>query len=489
MKIVITASECVPFVKTGGLADVAGALAKNLKKEGHDVRVFLPLYRKVDRKMHAVKTVYKNLLIPMGDRMEKADIMLSTKVEGIPVYFIDHPGYFDREELYRTSAGDYEDNNARFIFFSHAVVEALKAVDFKPDIIHTHDWQVGLVPVYLKTSYKYDAFFANTATVFSIHNLAYQGTYSIETMNLTAISFDEFTPEKLEFWGQLNILKGGIVYSDIVTTVSKTYANEILTEEFGRGLDGVLLNRREDLYGIINGIDYDEWDPKTDANLEVNYSLRTLTKKEENKKKLLKRCKLPWQKNEPVIGVVSRLDPQKGFDILAEAIEEIMALKVQFVLLGKGDAKYQDLFTEMGVKYPKNVSINLTFDNQLAHLIYAGSDMFLMPSYFEPCGLGQLISLKYGTVPVVHATGGLADTIKEYAPKAGTGNGFSFKEYSSAELVATVKRAVGLYQNKSEWAKLVANGMKEDFSWGKVIPEYNAVYEKALAKKGYTGSA
>lgn len=483
MKIVITASESVPFVKTGGLADVVGALAKNLKKEGHEVIVFLPNYKKVDAAKYALKTVYSHLQIPLGSKVEEASIKLSTKVEDIPVYFIDHPGYFCREELYRTAAGDYEDNGERFIFFGHAVLEALKALNFKPDIIHAHDWQVAMVPIYLKTSYKYDAFFASTATVFSIHNLAYQGLYPQEIMDLTGMAEAEFTPEKLEYWGQFNILKGGIVYSDIVTTVSQTYAREILTEEFGRGLDGVLRNRQEDLYGIVNGIDYDEWDPKKDKNIAANYDLKSIAKKETNKKKLLEYCKLPYRQQTPLIGLVSRLDPQKGFDILAEAMETLMSLDMQFVMLGKGDAKYQDLFTEIALKYPSKTSVSLNFDNKLAHLIYAGSDMFLMPSYFEPCGLGQLISLKYGTVPVVHETGGLADTIEEYNPGTGEGNGFSFKEYRTESLSETVERALNLYRDKKNWKKLITNSMKCDFSWDKVTPQYVELYQKALAKK------
>jgi starch synthase len=483
MKIVITASECVPFVKTGGLADVAGALAKILKKKGHKVVVFLPNYKKVDAKAYALKTVYKNLQIPVGDKIEKADIKVSTKVDGIPFYFIDHPGYFDRDELYRTANGDYEDNGERFIFFSHAVLEGLKAIDFQPDIIHAHDWQVGMVPTYLKTSYKYDAFFANTATVFTIHNLAYQGSYPRETLYLSGVSSEEFTPEKLEFYGNLCILKGGIVFSDIVTTVSEKYAKEILTEEFGRGLDGVLMNRQSDLYGIINGIDYDEWDPKTDKYVPLNYDPKTLVKKEEGKKIFLESCKLPYHSKTPVIGIVSRLDPQKGFDILGEAMEELMKLDFQFVLLGKGDANLQELFTAIGKKYPKKTYINIGFDNKVAHQIYAGCDMFLMPSYFEPCGLGQLISLKYGTMPIVHETGGLADTIKEFNPATGKGNGISFKDYNAASLIQAIKRALALYQKKTDWNKVVATGLKSDFSWEKVIPEYIDLYKKAAAKK------
>ncbi len=483
MKIVITASECVPFVKTGGLADVAGALAKILKKEGHKVVVFLPKYKKVDAKAYALKTVYKNLQVPVGEKIEKADIQVSTKVDGIPVYFIDHPGYFDRDELYRTANGDYEDNGERFIFFSHAVLEGLKAIDFQPDIIHAHDWQAGMIPAYLKTSYKYDSFFAHTRTVFTIHNLAYQGTYPREALFLSGISYEEFTPEKLEFYGSLCILKGGIVFSDIVTTVSKKYAKEILTEEFGRGLDGVLLNRQSDLYGIINGIDYDEWDPQTDKYLPVNYDLKTLAKKEEGKKIFLESCKLSYNSKTPVIGIVSRLDPQKGFDILGEAMEELMKLDFQFALLGKGDANLQELFISIGKKYPKKTSINIGFDNKVAHQIYAGCDMFMMPSYFEPCGLGQLISLKYGTVPIVHETGGLADTIKEFSPSTGKGNGISFKDYNAVSLIQAVKRALALYQKKADWNKVVTNGLKSDFSWGKVIPEYIDLYKKAAAKK------
>jgi starch synthase len=302
-------------------------------------------------------------------------------------------------------------------------------------------------------------------------------------MYQAGLSFEEFTPEKLEFWGNMCILKGGLIFSDIVTTVSKKYAKEILTEEFGRGLDGVLQTRQSDLYGIINGIDYDEWNPKTDKYMAVNYDLKTIDKKEEGKKLFLDSCKLPYNSKTPVIGIVSRLDPQKGFDILGEAMEELMKLNFQFVLLGKGDANLQELFTAVGKKYPKKTFINIGFDNKVAHQIYAGCDMFLMPSYFEPCGLGQLISLKYGTMPIVHETGGLADTIKEFSPATGKGNGISFKDYNAASLIQAIKRALALYQKKTDRTKVVTNGLKCDYSWEKVIPEYIDLYEKAAAKK------
>jgi starch synthase len=485
MKIVITASECVPFAKSGGLADVIGALPKVIKKKSHDVRVIIPKYKKIDDKKFALKSLGK-FPVPMGWYDVQTAELKYTVLNDVTFYFIANDQYFNREEMYRTGDGDYPDNAERFIFFSKAVLEALKVINFKPDVIHCNDWQTGLIPAYLKTSYKYDTFFLNTATLYTIHNLAYQGVYEKDVLPLTGIGWEEFTQEKLEYWDKISFMKAGLVYADIINTVSVTYSKEIqASEEYGRGMEGVLNSRSKDLYGVINGVDYDDWDPAKDKFLASNYSLKNaVIGKEKCKKDLLKETGLSGGKDVPVIGMITRLDPQKGLDILALAMKEIVKLDIQFILLGKGDDIYHELFKKIQQKYPRKVSVNFTFNDPLAHKIYAGSDIFLMPSHFEPCGLGQLISFKYGTLPIVYKTGGLADTVIDYNEKTQKGNGFVFDEYTPQELVKTVKRALDVYnKNKKDWTKLIERAMSGDFSWNDSAVKYLDLYKKGLAKK------
>ncbi|MBI3600762.1 MAG: glycogen synthase GlgA [Nitrospinae bacterium] len=505
MKILIASPEIVPFAKTGGLADVTGALPKAIERLGEDVAAIMPKYKTVDEKKFGLEYTGKNIRVPISNRIEEAKIYqgyINSQESGgrtgvppvsrqskIPIYFIEKNEYYDREYLYGTPQGDYPDNAERFIYFSRAVLEACKVIGFKPDIIHCNDWQTGMVPVYLKTLYKDDPFFKDTAAIFTVHNIGYQGLFWHFDMHLTNLGWDIFTPEGIEFYGKINILKGGIIYSDVITAVSKTYSLEIQTEEYGRGLDGVLRKRKDDLYGVINGIDYEEWNPETDKHLAARYSIDDLSGKWECKKDLLNIYGLTPSKEIPVIAAISRLDEQKGFDLITEVIADLMKLEFQFIFLGTGKEKYQKIFEDIGKKYPLKAGIKIGFDNALAHKIEAGADMFLMPSRYEPCGLNQLYSFKYGTIPIVRATGGLNDTVENYDPtlprRAGEreGNGFKFSEYSSKELLSVIERAVDVYNDHIGWKELMNKAMGEDYSWGHSAREYVDLYRKAKEKK------
>ena len=500
LKILIVSPEVVPFAKTGGLADVCGALPKALAELGHQVKVILPKYKMVDEKKFQLSEIKVNpSLILIQDKSKKIAVK-SYQLSFTPVeyLFLVNDEYYDRDELYknRSTGFDYEDNDERFIFFARGTLEILKALDWQPDIIHVNDWQSALIPAYLKTLYANDPFFSakggsasgrkQTATLFSIHNVAYQGNFPKSAFDKVGVPKDLFYPTSpFEFWGNVNFMKVGISYADVINTVSETYAVEIQSSsEFGYGLEGVLRTRNADLYGIVNGIDYEVWSPEKDKLISYNYSLEDLSGKRKNKDLLLKVCNLPLStKDVPLIGIISRLADQKGFDLLAQILDQLLFLDLQMVILGTGDEKYHRLFSEISKKYPRKISVNLRFDDPLAHLIEAGSDMFLMPSKYEPCGLNQLISLKYGTVPIVRKTGGLADTIENYNPETGQGTGFVFKNYDAVELLKMVKLALRTYEDKSAWSSLIRNGMKKDFSWGASAKKYVEVYQQALQKK------
>jgi len=484
VRVLMVSPEAVPFAKTGGLADVAGALPKALKNTGVDVALVMPKYRDVDEERFSLRETGITIKVPIAGGSKKATV-LKGKIEGnIPVYFIRNDKYYDRKELYGTAHGDYPDNAERFVFFSRAVLELSKAIDFKADVIHCNDWQTALIPVYIKTLYKDDLFFSETATVLTVHNLGYQGLFWHFDMHLTGLGWDLFTPEGIEFFGKINFLKGGLVFSDIITTVSKGYSREIQTEELGHGLEGVLSQRKNVLYGIVNGIDYDEWDPATDTYITTNYSPEDIKGKAICKSELQRLYSLPVKKETPLIAMISRLAGQKGFDLIEGAIDELMAMDLQVVFLGTGDRKYQELLEEIGSRYPKKAGVKIGYDVALAHKIEAGADVFLMPSRYEPCGLNQLYSLKYGTIPVVRATGGLDDTIKNFNPRTGNGNGFKFRDYSSDALLKCVSKAVELYKDKRRWKKIMQNAMACDFSWEHSAKEYVKVYNKALTKVG-----
>jgi len=455
LKVLVASSEVVPFAKTGGLADVAGSLPLALEEAGIDVRVVMPKYASVKSKED--EAVIGN---------------------GIKVYFVKNDAYYNRKELYGDKFGDYPDNIERFAFFSRELLERCKREDFKPDIIHCNDWQTALVPVYLNTVYKFDPFFANTKTLFTIHNMAYQGVFPKEEFPKLGLDWALFSIRYFEFYDKINLMKAGLVYSDAISTVSPTYAKEILTDEFGCGLEGVLKTRKDVLSGILNGIDAKAWDPETDKKIYKRYSAADSDSKGINKEKLQLETGLKVDREIPMIGLISRLADQKGLDLLAKIISELLNTKVQFMLLGTGDNKYHVLFERMAKMHPKNASINLKFDAVLAQRIYAASDLFLIPSRYEPCGLGQMISFRYGAIPVVRQTGGLKDSVTEFDPKTGEGNGFTFSEYKSEALYSAIKRGLNLYRNRAVWEELVRKVMTLDYSWKASAKEYVKLYDK-----------
>ena len=460
MKILLAASEVVPFAKTGGLADVAGALPLALEGAGNEIIVTMPRYKNITDSAFKIVRV-------------KEDISYSVIGKNIKVYFIENAKYFDREGLYGDKNGDHKDNLERFSYYCKRTLELLKEINFKPDIIHVHDWQACLIPVYLKTLFARDNFYKNTRTILTIHNIGYQGLFPKEEFPKLGLDWSLFNIEGLEFYGKINILKGGMEFCNIINTVSPTYSKEIQTKEFGFGLEGVLNKRRDSVFGILNGLDYSIWNPETDKFIAKNYSLKNTEDKTKSKEGLQKTCKLPTKKDIPLFGIVSRLAEQKGLDILAEAIDSICNLDLQLVILGTGDVKYHLLLEEKVKKYPKVISLHLKFDDVLAHNIYAGSDIFLMPSKYEPCGLGQLISLRYGTIPLVFKTGGLADTVSK-------DNGFIFDSYSSEDLLKTIKKSMKAFQDKGKWNGLIKKAMQYNFSWEESARKYLELY--ALAK-------
>lgn len=457
LKVLLVASEVVGFAKTGGLADVAGSLPIALEELGVDIRVIMPKYASVKVKADKAK-IGKN----------------------IPIYFVHNDNYFNRKELYGDKFGDYQDNLERFAFFSKEVLERCKKEGFAPDVINCNDWQTALIPVYLNTIYKYDPFFSKTRVLFTIHNLAYQGIFSKNEFPRIGLDWALFSIDYFEFYDKVNLMKAGIVYSDAISTVSPTYAKEILTKEFGCGLEGVLTTRENALHGILNGIDYLLWNPRTDTKIFKKYSAENPDEKIVNKELLQKETGLKIDRDIPMIGMISRLADQKGLDLLAKIIDDLLNLKVQFILLGTGDNKYHVLFEKMARAHPKNTSVNLKFDATLAEKIYAGSDIFLIPSRYEPCGLGQMISFKYGAIPVVRQTGGLKDSVREFIQVTGEGNGFTFEEYKPDDFFAAIKRALSIYKNKAVWTELVKKVMGLDFSWNASAREYVKLYGKIV---------
>lgn len=479
MRILMAASEGVPFSKTGGLADVVGALPQAIARLGHEVAVILPRYRST--KLESPKTVLRSLSIPVGRRLAFPSVLEGPTVGGVRTFFVEHPPFFDREALYGTpQAGDYPDNAERFSLFSRAVLETAKLV-FQPDVLHCHDWQSGLVPVLLSTVYSEDPALREVGTLLTIHNLGYQGLFTPDTLERIGLTWDLFNIERLEFWGNINFLKGGLVYSDYLNTVSKKYATEIQTDEYGFGLQGLLRKRAAVLTGILNGVDYTEWNPASDKYLAAHFTPEKLSGKKACKKDLLEQFKLPAKNLEqPLVGIVSRFTAQKGADLIADIANSLVREDFYLVALGTGDAEYEALFKHLAEKYPEKIAVRIAYDNTLAHKIEGGADMFLMPSRYEPCGLNQIYSLKYGTVPIVRATGGLDDTIQNWNPADETGTGFKFSEYSGAALLATIQGALAAYKDKAGWQRLMRNGMSADYSWDASAAEYLKVYQKIL---------
>lgn len=481
MKIAVCVSEVVPFAKTGGLADVAGALPIELESLGQDVIIIMPRYKAIQEPKFNIQRLKRDVSYSVTGkninpvRNTEAPNQENKISNGVKVYFIENGAYFNRDGLYGDKTGDYKDNLDRFSYFNKRALELLKEINFKPDIIHCHDWQSALIPIYLKTLYLDNPFYQGIKTIFTIHNIGYQGLFPKDEFLKLGIDWKFFNMEWLEFYGKVNLLKGGMVFSDIINTVSPTYSKEIQTKEFGYGLEGVLAKRKRDVYGILNGLDYSIWNPQTDKFIAKNFSLKDIEGKYRNKEDLQKTCNLPLKNDIPLFGIVSRLAEQKGFDILADAIEKICHMHLQLVILGTGDAKYHVILEDIAKKYPKVISLHLKFDDPLAHKIYAGSDIFIMPSKYEPCGLGQLISMSYGTIPLVFKTGGLADTVTEE-------NGFVFDKYSKENLVKTIDKAGKAFKNKKEWLRLMHKAMQSDFSWKESAKKYISLYEKARSR-------
>ncbi len=487
MKIVFAASEMIPFAKTGGLADVTGSLAAEIRALGHEVIAFIPRYKCVDVQKLALKEVVSKMEISVGGEKETGKVFNYSLKNGVQVYFVDHPGFFAREAFYGTALGDYPDNDRRFIFFQRAVLETLKQIGFKADLIHCHDWQTGLIPVYLKTLYAQDSFFQKTKSVFTIHNLGYQGNFPPDSLPTTGLDWNQFRIERLEFYGKVSFLKGALLDADSITTVSERYAQEIQTKEFGSGLEGVLAKRKDSLYGIVNGIDLEDWNPQTDKEIVAQFSAEKIDKKWINKNALQKENGLVLDPKQPLLGVVSRLVDQKGMDILIPALPAMMQRGIQIVLLGTGEEKYHQVLRELAKKNKGRCAVHILFDPKMAKRIYAGCDMLLVPSYYEPCGLGQMISLRFGTIPVVRHTGGLADTVQNYDFKTSKGNGFSFKDYSAEALLAALDRAVEVYKSHDKWLELIQTAMASDVSWNASAKRYVQIYEmtkKRAVEKG-----
>ncbi|HBO83463.1 MAG: starch synthase [Deltaproteobacteria bacterium GWC2_42_11] len=490
MKVLFVSSEAVPYAKTGGLGDVCGSLPKALKELGLETGLIIPFYRQIKEGHFDVSETGIKVSINISDKKIKAPVLKlvpacrkqGDKTSTVPTYFIKRDKYYDREYLYGTPEEDYPDSLERFTLFSRGVLESLKQIDFKPDIIHCHDWQTGLIPVYLKTVYKDDPFFSGIKTIFTIHNIAYQGLFPAAQFHVTGLPHYVFHHDSMEFWGRINILKGGIVFSDIITTVSEKYASEIQTKEFGCGLEGVLQARKTHLFGILNGVDYDEWNPSLDKFIAANYDKKDMIGKKKCRKDLLKEYNLNIPGNIPLIGIISRFVAQKGFDILKEAMDELMSMDIGMVILGTGDKKYNDQFAGFAMKHPQKLGVRIAFDNRMAHKVMAGCDMFLMPSRYEPCGMSQMYSLKYGTIPVVRATGGLDDTIDNFNPETREGNGFKFPDYSPSSLVEKVKEAAAIFNGDTgAWDRLIKKAMSADFSWNMSAARYVELYKSVLS--------
>jgi starch synthase len=477
MKILIATPEATPYVKTGGLADVTGALLKEYTRMNLQPTLVLPLYRQIREQFTLADTGHR-VTVPMGNRTVSGRILS----HGPSAYFLECDKFFDRTDLYGTPAGDYPDNAARFTFFSRAALEACIALRLEPDVIHCNDWQTGLMPLYLRTLYRNDLF-SRTASLMTIHNLGYQGLFDVSHLPLTGLPAEWFNPEGIEFYGKINFLKAGLIAADIITTVSKTYAKEILTPEYGHGLDGFLRKRESVIHGIINGIDTDEWDPLKDTFIPLPYGATDLSGKKVCKNDLMKECSLSTHKRDiPLLSFIGRLSAQKGLDIFIEAADDIMAAGVHVIILGKGDKEIQDNILSLARKHRGRIFVKIGYDEAFAHRVYAGSDLFVMPSRYEPCGLGQLIAMRYGTIPVARRTGGLEDTIADYGPLRSSGTGFLFDEYRASSLKDCLERALCAYMDTQRWRKIISSAMAQDFSWQRSAKEYITLYADTTKK-------
>ena len=477
-KVLFVSSEVDPFAKSGGLADVAASLPKALNDLGHDTRVVMPKYKSIPKEYVDQMEYLGYVYVDISWRHQFCGIM-KYECDGVVYYFLDNEYYFGRDGYY-----GYDDEAERFAFFSKALLSMLPVINFKPDVIHCNDWQTGTVSMLLKANYINNDFYKDIKTVFTIHNLKYQGVYPKEVLGeILSLGWEYFTPEGIEFFDNINYLKAGLVYSDVITTVSKTYAEEIKTDFYGERLNNVLSRRSQDLYGILNGIDMEINNPQTDDRIYSNFSTENLEGKMTNKQMLQKSLGLQERIDIPLIGIISRLVDQKGFDLINYVMEDILKLDIQLVILGAGEYKYEQILKQFQESYWGKLSVNLKYDALLSQRIYAGADMFLMPSLFEPCGLSQMFSLRYGTIPIVRETGGLKDTIVQYDDITHEGNGFTFTRYNAHDMLYAIKEAIHFFYHRSTWKYLMKKGMETDFSWEKSAKEYLEVYKKAISKK------
>ncbi len=475
MKVLFVASECVPFFKSGGLADVIGSLPEALKNLGIEVRVVLPKYQSLADDFKTKLTLKARVNVKLGWRNQYCGVE-EVEYQGIKYYFIDNEYYFKRKFLY-----GYLDDAERYIYFSRAVLKALPYMDFRPDIIHVHDWQTAIIPLLLKVHYGHDFFYQGIKSILTIHNLQYQGIFANDILkDLLDLGREYFNIESIEFDNNVNLLKGGIVFSDIITTVSPTYALEIQAPFYGQKLDGLIRSRTDKLRGIINGIDYRQWDPVNDPYLIENYSTETLERKVANKTYLQKQLRLKEDSSRPMLAIISRLVAQKGLDLVEYVLDDIIKRDLQLVILGQGEDKYERMFREISLAYSWQISANICFDNELAHRIYAGADYLLMPSLFEPCGLSQLIALRYATIPIVRETGGLKDTVSSYNEYLNKGNGFTFSNYNAHDMLYTIDRALGYFNRQPHWSILKKTAISSDNSWIKSAKKYQKVYSSLM---------
>jgi starch synthase len=489
LRILFMASEVGPFAKTGGLADVAAALPRALASLGHDVRVLMPRYRGVDARAGEMRVAVPRFRVPLGDREVEGTLLEARTAADVPVYFLGNDHYYDRAGLYGTADGDYRDNCERFIFFCRGGLEALLQIEdpgagpWQPQIVHCHDWQTGLVPVYLRTLYRDHPSLGRLASVFTIHNLAYQGAFWHYDMPMTGLGWDLFTPAGIEFYGKLNFLKAGLVFADLLTTVSRTYAREIRTPPLGNGLEGVLEERSHDLHGVINGLDHEAWNPAKDPAIPHLYSADDPGGKAGCREALRRELGLETTPG-PLIGMVTRLVEQKGMELVLAALSGILAEGCQVALIGSGDPALEAAFAESARQHPGRVAAHIGYESDMARRVYAGADCLLMPSRHEPCGVGQLIALRYGTVPIVRRTGGLADTVAEFDPARRSGTGFAFEAFTTEALLDAVRRAASAFRQPPLWKALTRNAMTQDFSWEASAREYVTLYGKALKVMG-----
>ncbi|MGO8950613.1 MAG: glycogen synthase [Ktedonobacterales bacterium] len=475
LKVLVVASEGVPYVKTGGPADVIGALPQALRRLGHDVRVVLPRYDSIDPERWRLASVISELSVPLQHTTVTVRVLQTPAEAAVPFYFIEAPHYFQREKLY-----GYNDDGDRFILFCRAALELARSLDWSPDIIHCHDWHTAIIPNWTKTIYKEDPLFASTATVYTIHNLAYQGIFGYRILEVAGIAREGFIyPEVPELANVVDLMGRGILFADVVNTVSPRYAKEILTPEFGERLDPLLRQRRDRLYGILNGIDTVEYNPATDDHIVAHYDAFSLDQRSPNKLALQELTKLPVDARIPLIGIISRLTDQKGFDLLDQIAVPLLEQGIQLIVSGTGDQHYHSMFQRLAARYPQQVSIHLTFNQEISQQIYSGSDMLLMPSRFEPCGITQMLAMRYGSIPIVHRTGGLSDTVQDFEPAANGGNGFSFARYHPFHLFAAIVRALEAYQFTDAWRDLMQRAMMADYSWDASAEQYVALYRRA----------